>query len=101
MGCGIILSGRKWPMRWSRPRIFTTVSDQTAYKDQSRGQSIRSRLGSLLRTTPWRQDGDPPRWEKEAAPALEGTRGHLSRLQPTDHRDRAMAQSSHHLAHKR
>src|SRR5712691_4906086 len=76
-------------------------ADQTAYKDQSRSASIRSRLGGLLRTTPWRQDGDPPHREKEAAPSLEGTRGHLFRLHPTDHRDRAMAQSSHHLANER
>ena len=76
-------------------------ADPTAYQGQRGSESLRPRLGTVLRGTPGREDGRDPGGPLDSASALEGARRDLSGLQPEDHHGDGVAQPPHPVANPR
>src|SRR5208337_4505586 len=73
-------------------------ADPATYQGQRGSESLRPRLGTVLRGTSRREDGRDPGGPMDSAAALEGARRYLSGLQPEDHHGDGVAQPPYRVA---
>src|SRR5208337_3124137 len=73
-------------------------ADPATYQGQRGSESLRPRLGTVLRGTSRREDGRDPSGPMDSAAALEGARRYLSGLQPEDHHGDGVAQPPYRVA---
>ena len=79
------------------PRRFK-CADPATCQGQRGYESLRPRLGTVLRGTSRREDGRDPGGPMDSAAALEGARRYLSGLQPEDHHGDGVAQPPYRVA---
>ena len=73
-------------------------ADPATYQGQRGSESLRPRLGTVLRGTSRREDGRDPGRPMDSPAALEGARRYLSGLQPEDHHGDGVAQPPYRVA---
>ena len=79
-------------------KILNRSDPEDPYQGQRGSESLRPRLGTVLRGTSRREDGRDPGGPMDSAAALEGARRHLSGLQPEDHHGDGVAQPPYRVA---